>query len=166
MAAGKSHRRVQYWYQTIILRLIDFAVMNTRAILKTQKREMNMIDLQVSSKQLKWCTDKKKLFFQLPLQKAIAYGLSSMVVKTEYMKVDSDYVETANIGNVTVSVLGPGSRLDNQFHPYDTRGPSRKQCAVHKSIRCVTNKVCVKCDTYLCNGEAFVRFHTMENYVL
>lgn len=47
MSSAKRHRRIDFWYQSIILRLIDLAVMNTRAVMKDLDRTTSMIKLQV-----------------------------------------------------------------------------------------------------------------------
>lgn len=142
MASAKRHRRAEYWFQTIILRLIDLAVMNTRAIMKTQGREMEMVELQ----------------------RAMTFGLAA-TLETKKKAVTAE-ARNEKVGSYDVSVTGPGFRLDNKFHAWNSRGNVRRQCAVHRSFRCMTNKYCVKCDTALCDGESFLRFHTLENYIL
>lgn len=120
--------------------------MNTRAILKLQGKEWQMVDLQ----------------------RILAQGFAAMVVREERMTVkESDSInkpEVELLGGVQITVTGPSHRLDNSFHPWNSRGSVRRQCLVHNKKRCLTNKYCVKCNAALCSGAAFTRYHTLEDF--
>lgn len=142
MASANRHRKTQYWFHTVICRVIDVGAMNTRAILKKLGVEYNMVDLK----------------------RILATGLAKAAIRPEILTLED--VREEQVGNKKIKIRGPAGRLDGSFHFWSSSGKTRKQCKVHQSIRCETNKYCVNCQAYLCNGYAWAAWHTDENYKL
>lgn len=135
MANANRHRRNQYWFQVIICRMYDVAVMNVRALMKMVGVTFTMVDLK----------------------RLLAHGLASKSVRPKLMP--------KKIANKLANPTGNQElrhRLDNQLHLWDT-GATRRRCKVHRR-RCETVKMCTTCDAPLCNGAAWERYHTMEDY--
>lgn len=65
MATTKRHRRNDRWYYTVLARIIDYAIVNTRAIMISFDKAESMKDLK----------------------RSIAYGLSAMAIRPELVKV-------------------------------------------------------------------------------
>lgn len=142
MATNKRRRKNRQYYDTILVRLIDVAAVNTRAIFKYLGVIYPMKDLK----------------------RALANGLAAMAIRPELMQPSSS--DVVLVGDLEVRVNGPSCRLDNTFHTYSTRGSSCRRCAVHRSKRCSSNRYCVNCQVTLCNDVAWLRYHTLQNYTL
>lgn len=118
MAAANRHRRAKYWFQTVICRLIDYGVVNTRAVFKELGFEYKMVDLKrtIAKELLDKCREKT----------------ASNSTQTEGEIVERHFEK-------------PTNRLDNRFHSWESRGKVRRVCVVHKNRRCETNKFCYDC---------------------
>lgn len=142
MASANRHRRAQYWFQTVICRIMDVGVMNTRAICKTLGREYSMVDLK----------------------RILAHGLAKLAVRAEYC--DDLPALYEQFGSKKIKISGAEGRLDGKLHFWNSSGKVRRKCRVHQSFRCETNKYCINCQAYLCDGQAWAQWHTEEKYIL
>lgn len=111
MATANCHRRTSKWFDTVALRLIDIAVLNTRAIYKTLGKEYTMVNLK----------------------RLLAYGLAIMSVRDDCIENIPMFQQ---FDDINIKVKGPESRLDNELH-YCGTNPTRIRCAVHVK-RCET----------------------------
>lgn len=88
------------------------------------------------------------------LKRAIAYGLAMDAIRPELLtEFTSD--RDSNFAK---------SRLSNTFHCWNSSGKKRRECVVHKPKRKETNKFCVDCRVYLCSGDCWYRYHSLEDY--
>lgn len=140
MASANRHKRARHWFETVICRIIDVGALNTRAIFKHLGQEYRMVDLK----------------------RILAHGLMKLAIREELMSDKRELSE--KIGDKRIKISGPSSRLDGRLHCWNSSGKVRKRCAVHQSFRCETNKYCVDCATYLCNGYAWAAWHLSEYY--
>lgn len=141
MASANRHKKTLYWFQTVMLRVIDLAAMNCRAIYKLLGVEYTMT-----------C-----------MKRILAYRLAAKAVRKE-MFFHCD--RSCKVGGVVVGVYGSKNHMNGKFH-YVGVVEKRKSCAVHVSVRCRTNKVCISCgDVPLCGPEAWSRYHCLNNYYM
>lgn len=142
MASANRHKRARYWFETVICRVIDVGALNTRAVFKKLGQDYRMADLK----------------------RILAHGLAKLAIKEEIMPVKD--LPSEEIAAKRIKVVGPAGRMDGSFHCWNSSGKTRKRCVVHRSIRCETNKYCVNCGVYLCDGYAWAAWHMNEDYEL
>lgn len=142
MSNANRHRRNSRWFHTVMLRLIDLGALNCRALYKSAGKEYSMVNMK----------------------RILAYGLAARCVRPNRVKLHKN--ETL-FGEIPVDVQGPDERLNGKYHQPGVLGNKRKSCAVHKTVRCVTNKVCLTCGAVaLCSPLSFYRYHNLINYKL
>lgn len=135
MANANRHRRNHYWFQVVICRMYDVAVMNVRGLMKMVGINFRMVELK----------------------RLLAHGLASKTVRPTLIKR-----QMHSKAPPPRKAINKGQRLDGNLHLWDI-ADSRRRCVVHRK-RCETNKKCKTCDVHLCNGAAWERYHTLNEY--